>query len=118
MSSETTADVWCSVKLAWERCAQLNANARGGGWLVNWGFSRGGDLGKGRGRKVIKCTFGILLGLLWRRVGVWIANSSRLAVHGRVLAVGEVEDEGGRCGEDYVAGDVLVFCCIDIEIDC
>jgi hypothetical protein len=113
MSSESTADVWCSVKWAWERCAQLNANARGGDWLVTWGF------GEGKWKEGDKIyTFGILLGLLWRRVGVWIVNACRPAVRARVSGVGEVEDAGGRCGEDYVAGDALVFCCIDIEIDC
>lgn len=116
ISKEMTAEVWCSVKLAWERCAQLNANAGGrGADGVSRGFMWNGLLERGRGaeKERHKHTFRILLCLLRGSVGVGIVNASWLAVLARVLGVGEVEDEGGGCGEDYVAGDLLVFCYVE-----
>jgi hypothetical protein len=59
---------------------------------------RGGERGNSRGH-----TFRIFLALLRCRIGIRVFNARRLAVHACVLDMGEVEDEGGGCGEDYIA---------------
>jgi hypothetical protein len=82
------------------------------GVYVEWASGEG----KGAEKERHKHTFRILLCLLRGSVGVGIVNASWLAVLARVLGVGEVEDEGGGCGEDYVAGDLLVFCYVEEAI--
>jgi hypothetical protein len=77
--------------------------------FVEWASGEG----KGTEKERHKYTFRILLCLLRGSIGVGIVNASWFAVLARVLGVGEVKDEGGGCGEDYVAGDLLVFCYVE-----
>jgi hypothetical protein len=72
----------------------------------------------GEGAQGNRHTFDIFLRLLRRCVGVRIVNASKPAVPARVSGVSEVEDESRGCGKNYIARDVLVFCCIGIESGC
>ena len=61
---------------------------------------RGGEGGRGKWQRH---TFRIFLALLRCRIGVRVFNARRLPVLDCVLDMGEVEDDGGGCGEDYIA---------------